>query len=44
MKWKNKGKELEKYGVDVCSAFDAHNGIAIFGAGFIGSRIYRIEL
>ena len=42
MKWKNKGKELEKYGVDVCSAFDAHNGIAIFGAGFIGSRIYRM--
>lgn len=42
MKWENKGKELEQYGANVCLAFDAHNGIAVFGAGFIGSRIYRM--
>lgn len=42
MKWQNKGKELEQYGAYVSSVFDAHNGIAIFGAGVIGSRIYRM--
>lgn len=42
MKWRNKGKELNQYGVNVCSVYDGHSGIVVFGAGFIGSRICRI--
>ena len=36
MKWRNKGKELNQYGVNVCSVYDGHSGIVVFGAGFIG--------
>ncbi len=42
MKWKNKGKELDQYGKNVCAIFDQHSGIYVFGAGFIGSRIRRM--
>ena len=42
MKWENKGKELDTYGLEVCQNYENHNGIVIFGAGDNGAHVYRM--
>lgn len=42
MKKDNVREKLYQYGVQVCSVYDKHNGVVVFGAGVIGARICGI--
>ena len=41
MKWKNKGHEIDDFAMEICNIFDQKKGVIVYGAGNVGTRIYR---
>lgn len=41
MKWKNKGHEIDNFALEICNIFDQKKGVIVYGAGNVGTRIYR---